>query len=1663
MTNDGHNGVSPEATGGAGTIDEYRFAAVNLVKLLRSDIASGLPVPVAAVGLQRREAGSLLDDVVLYAAPDSDAMRVEYQVKRTMSPTKSNKAFVDSLRQCLESLETNGSAIDAGLLRLGLATRSSGPVNQLHWLAETSRAHATLESFESIVFKPGVTDEDMRKRFDLVVETVALIQQERGTALQILDCRLLTFNLLRATHIWQFEVGPDGRDTTDAANRLADILPPGDHIATTAVSQLADIAQTWGTRAGLISQAMLRAELERHGVALTVEPKQRAALKKLAEATKRELDATPWKIAGRLELPRVLTLHRIKDAVATHAIVLVSGPAGVGKSVLARRAVKELGTTATTVVINLAGRGRESLVDLHAEFGADLAAALPTAATTGPRILLIDGAEHALVDNGRLLTAVLNVVPRDPATAPAWTVVLTARTEAIDVIRRHLGAAPLQVNISEVDDEEVAAIVREFPQLTSLTQNARSRRLLRRPYLVDLLVRANAQLDDDRVLGEEDVMVHVWDHVVRREEGARTGVGSPHDRAVACSALAEESARTATGSALSSADGDAIRGLLSDDVLVRHRTRYRFAHDILLDYSLAMRLLEDDHTQLLSQVDELRRLIRAVRLTLQRRLGDVVNVSSPDAIREWKSAVQLAEDLAAQNGGRWRDLPYEALLSMGNPRPLLHALKPALLANDGAQLLHLLQVTRRFTTTSNRGPEGDGPQLDVLLAAPVVDFLGVIGHGAPRSTTYLAADVVHQWLLSAARTGTALDDYLTDPPGLSRAAAMWAEDDTYGDRLKAVLRALALLGLHFTTEARAVFDRLAEHNDELSVIVEEPDVAAAAAAASPDLLLLVAGRYYLDQSLTLDRAQTRAAGGRRRRRTRALWIGGEDEDGVRDHLPRFRRRDKAGLAAPHYGPFSALLESSPAHGLRLVGAVVDAATASRTAVERRFGHGDPVLKLKLVRPGWDESITFHGTAATWCWFRRASNGAYPAMSALMALAEWALRESQERPLGDVIDQVLTTSRSLAVVAVAVALLIARLDAVNDEFDPFFEHPLIWHLENSRHVHESSGLAYPLTGYTRLDWQPVQVAMALALRSDEAGRERLRAVGERLIQQAGDELLETLGETPGEDHPDLLTAQSWGRALDYSAYQVMPSEIDGMVEIDIKLPEHVKRGLQRDGANANLNLAVASITNQAVQIRDGESDAVPDKLWDQLADALQQLEGRDENDMAICSPSDAQAAVASAVIITVIQDRGSGACTHLMKDAVAALLEAVEDPPEQDLARHSTDRTTGWPTGADRSAATALSRLLATPTLHKDLQHVLDRAKAAIQHLADSPSAEVRQRLAQGLNTALCEPCSDEPGVRLHDFAVATLKHMILNRGMGPWNDSGRARTVLTEPLREALGPGNDVLHIGEAADVIPALATAVRLSCRHGKAVADVMQALTDHDIMAWPNHYARRTYHDITLWRANLDRHVAREVLNGDQDLLARYLDRFAPVAEELHGLLVELAVQATTTARGKLLFEMYWPLILDRLLPTNRNLRTDGESDHPHYQHVAALDRALLPLPNASQSWPRESLLGILERWIQAFKDRPQVADHAITVIAEFGLLASPLGTASILRLLGTDIDRIQQYSQLTSVWLHVVLITDKEASQQHKPQLLELVDRLADAGDILAIELQRDLELQ
>jgi hypothetical protein len=142
--------ASPEATGGAGTNYESRFAGVVLARLLRGDHVDGLGLPLQRVQFQGRFAGHLLDDIV---AEGTDALGrtriIEYQAKRTLSPAPSDDEFKETVARCIEALQGDGEdgEIDRRLRRFGLVANPSRPLTDLSRVTDIARAHNSAGSF----------------------------------------------------------------------------------------------------------------------------------------------------------------------------------------------------------------------------------------------------------------------------------------------------------------------------------------------------------------------------------------------------------------------------------------------------------------------------------------------------------------------------------------------------------------------------------------------------------------------------------------------------------------------------------------------------------------------------------------------------------------------------------------------------------------------------------------------------------------------------------------------------------------------------------------------------------------------------------------------------------------------------------------------------------------------------------------------------------------------------------------------------------------------------------------------------------------------------------------------------------------------------------------------------------------------------------------------------------------------------------------------------------------------------------------------------------------------------------------------------------------------------------------------------------------------------
>jgi hypothetical protein len=572
--------------------------------------------------------------------------------------------------------------------------------------------------------------------------------------------------------------------------------------------------------------------------------------------------------------------------------------------------------------------------------------------------------------------------------------------------------------------------------------------------------------------------------------------------------------------------------------------------------------MEPGGDTLLAQAPAPRRLLRALRLRMQRQLADAAGRGILPAI--WAQLLGEAHRFAGTDGPRWKDLPWEALLHLGTIRDALPVLRGQLPAEHGAGLLRLVDVAERLARRPGSDEQPGPLPLELALSGPVIDLLAQLGNEVPEPVRPRAARLVHAHLEAAVAAGGDSAAELDDAAELPDTLRSWLGDDRRGDLFDHVVGSLALLGTHLAARHE---EFLAEHArrqpDAVAEPVESPWVSGALARSRPHLLLRLAGLFYLGVGLTTD-GRTEDVG-RRPRSTpgSSSPLGGDDFDddleGVREHdlrqsnhLPMLPLGNNQ--SNPALGPFAALLAADPARGLRLIGAVVDAATAARAGLQADhplLEDEPPSVALTLSTP--PDVWRFTGPNAVWLSHRRTSVGPGPALSALMALRAWASGQIREGARAATVrDTVLGAGTSLAFPAVALSVLVENIDAVHDELDPFLVHPLVWHLEIERQVSESGGTALDVPEATRLSWTMSDVAMHLVLRGDATRR--------RQLGQLGVALLGNVAQLSGVDGS--LVVRRWASELDVTHY--VAQEHDGGIAVSVAYPPELAVGLASSG-------------------------------------------------------------------------------------------------------------------------------------------------------------------------------------------------------------------------------------------------------------------------------------------------------------------------------------------------------------------------------------------------------------------------------------------------------------------------------------------------------------------
>ena len=1449
------SGASPDATGGAGVTFERKVAVQYLVCLLTGNTATeiGHSRRVDCVAFQQAPEHAV-DDLVIHAVHPNGlepplvlALGVRRSPRIVRTDESSQKLILQFVRAAIKE-PSDGNEYQFGIVVSGSPTHAM----QLARLADLAVAQMDAAGFFGLVQTPGKFLSGLRRRLkhlstlvDRSLRHLGTPNPDAGTVQQH------TWQLLSRLKVVMPRLeSPDESDWTAVVNSLRPVARDTDlDVASSLRDHLLVLAGAYAAKAARVDLTIIRRDS--HTFLDDTTRLYERGWQTLRRIDRFARDAVRGEIIGHddrhsIHLERNDAAGALANMVSKTEAVIVSGESGVGKSALAVIGLTSKASAEQdrfqAVCINLRQVPKLS-IELEETLGRPLSTIL-SELSAPQRVLVIDGADAVTEDKHEVFRYLVGTA-RDSGIKVVAVTSIANKQVVLETLHDRLRTTDIgDYVVPSLSDPEIDEVVDTFPELQRLSANSRSRELLRRLVVVQLLVRGQFS---GTPLTDADAMNEVWSGLVRRR--GVSDRGSPDARETALLRLAElELGKGERLDVLSSLDSVAMDGLRRDGLL-RDSTEDpfsigpQFGHDEVRRYAVARLLLVsgDPATRLL-QAAAPRWSLPAARLACQAWLAQPDTPAMPVKgrfIEQQKSFDKLAN---GGHGVRWADVPSEALLTLADPSVLLRDAWPEFLTNDAYGL-------RRLVRLVDQRLRDDRGIVDIVSAEPIVELL--LEDPTPWQRGEHVTRLIRAWLHAHVLAGTGsgtpsrvlLHDRLVEACRVAdqRLAKEWdafaavqaarTPEEVDRDRQillpidfgytrnhrqrpavpreiknRSVLEFLGLLGPDLGSQGEAVLRRVARDAPEwLAPAVEEPLTGQALAKARQGLLAELTEAYYLDDEVELDRFTSH-------------------ETGVRRHDSR--TLGAIPLTAFYRGPFMPLFQTDFSNGVAVLNRLLNHATRFRVRTLARLDRTPTQLDSRTVGPyGKELDVTgvrrvYMGDDHVWRWYRGTGVGPHPCVSALSALERVCDQLiAGDVPINALIPILLNGCESVAMVGLIVAILVRHLEVADRLLDPYLTEPSIWQLEFARMVSETSPFAASSDGLVapeRRKWSLREASALMVVRAQDPRSAELRKLGEelvdkarRLAQQEYDQPVGPDASNVASEHPLVVQARAWASSLDRDRFQVEETA-EGLV-VQATPPVDVvdalksrNEDLERDSESIRLFVRYhVRRTNETAPETIGRDDLVAD-----IGVARKLLE-----DSPSRSPHDPwdTAALVSAVALEADLLKAADLPEDALAVATEIILRVGDATPRQDEFEGTFREY-----GADRSAARIMplfllpvgAKLRDLPE-EKDGLTTLERAARGAVNLARTSSEEVRLHLARGLDQVWSVPCADEHCHHEIGWQIAT--EMMRYCALGPWNpQSGRRNVVaLEEPLIESLaGTEGDSIVVSRLDGAIRALAPA---------------------------------------------------------------------------------------------------------------------------------------------------------------------------------------------------------------------------------------------------------------
>ena len=682
---------SPASTGGAGTTFEQHVGAYWLAQLLVGAIPPiAIDTTVVEVSFQTERLGSHTDDFLVVCTFGGMTRNLLGQVKRSFTVSAVNQDCVRAVTDYWNDFNASHFSKDHDRFVLVTLRGTTTLLEHFVGLLDCARAARGGVDFEQRLATEGFISNIAVRYCGELKKIIGDVEGKLVTSADI-------WPFLCALHVLSLDLHSSTRQTeAHIRSMLALTATEGDPVASAGASWNELIVEA--STAMVASRSLRRhdlpaATLARHSVIGTNE---RRALQALGDHTEPVLRAIRSTLGGTLHLRRATLLQKLLDSLETAQVVLVTGPAGCGKSAVGKDAVGVLALDHFSFGFRV-----EEFAQAHldttlaaAQVPANWAKLRAILGAQNRKVVLVESVERLLEKTTRDAFTDLITLAEDDS---GLRILLTCRDYSVEQVRTSF-LKPHRIihrviRVPPLEDTELTEAEVAYPALAIPLRSPALRDLLRNPFVLDKAIEIPWSSANSLPQTEREFRALFWREIVRGGDRVEPAMRRPREKVLQITAVRRAQALSshipATG-----LDPAAVESLCSDSLITSSDDNpllVATAHDVLEDWAI-LQWIEEQH---LSEAS-FKTLSRAVgthpamRRSYRKWVAELVERNVGAADRLFQAAMSETE-ISLQ----FRDDTLVSLLKAPSAPDFIAYHEAQLLANDGTLLkrvIHLLRV-----------------------------------------------------------------------------------------------------------------------------------------------------------------------------------------------------------------------------------------------------------------------------------------------------------------------------------------------------------------------------------------------------------------------------------------------------------------------------------------------------------------------------------------------------------------------------------------------------------------------------------------------------------------------------------------------------------------------------------------------------------------------------------------------------------------------------------------------------------------------------------------------------------------------------------------------------------------------------------------------------------